>query len=104
MPWIFLITAGLFEVVWAIAIKYTVGFTKLTPSLITVTAMAISMFFLSRAIKTLPMGTAYAIWTGIGVLGTAILGIFLFGEPAGLFRITCIFLLILAILGLKLSS
>lgn len=104
MAWVYLVIAGLFEVVWAVGIKYTEDFTKLTYSVLTLSAMALSMFFLSKALKTLPIGTAYAVWTGIGVLGTVIIGILFLDEPHGLFRLLCIFLLIIAILGLKITS
>jgi quaternary ammonium compound-resistance protein SugE len=104
MAWTYLIIAGLFEVVWAISIKYTEGFTRLYYSMVTVLAMGCSMYFLAKALKFLPIGTAYAVWTGIGVLGTAIIGILFLGEPHGMFRVLCIFLLIIAILGLKFTS
>ncbi|MGH6763277.1 MAG: quaternary ammonium compound efflux SMR transporter SugE [Phyllobacterium sp.] len=101
MPWIYLIIAGLFEIGWAIGLKYTDGFTKLTPSLLTVVSMIISLGLLGIALRDLPVGTAYAIWTGVGTVGTAILGIFLFGEPATALRLTCIALIVSGIAGLK---
>ncbi len=104
MAWVYLIIAGIFEVVWAIGLKYSNGFTKLVPSLITIGGMLISFYLLSLAIKTIPLGTAYAVWTGIGVLGTVVLGIILFGEPAGVLRIVFIVLILTGILGLKLTS
>lgn len=104
MAWVYLVIAGLFEIVWAVTIKYTDGFTKWMPSFITLSAMAFSMYFLSKSLKVLPIGTAYAVWTGIGVLGTVIIGITVLGEPHGYFRLFCIFLLIIAILGLKITS
>jgi len=102
--WIMLAAAGLFEIVWAIGLKYSDGFTKTVPSAITITAMAISMWLLAQAARDLPIGTAYAVWTGIGAVGAAILGIFLFQESANLVRIGCIALIVLGIVGLKLST
>jgi quaternary ammonium compound-resistance protein SugE len=102
--WIYLIIAGLFEAVWAIGLKYTQGFTKLWPSVITVIAMAISLYFLALAIKNLPIGTAYAVWTGIGAFSTAVLGIVLFGEPVHFARVFFLLLLLVAIIGLKFST
>jgi quaternary ammonium compound-resistance protein SugE len=102
VAWVLLSVAGLFEIGWAIGLKYTEGFTRLTPSLLTVASMALSMLLLGLALKTLPVGTAYAVWTGIGTVGTAILGIYLFGEPATALRLTCIALIVAGILGLKL--
>lgn len=104
MAWVYLIIAGVFEVVWAIGLKYSEGFSKLYPSLLTIGGMFISFYLLSLAIKTIPLGTAYAVWTGIGVLGTVLLGMILFGEPAGVLRIVFILLILAGILGLKLSS
>lgn len=104
LAWIYLIIAGLFEAVWAIGLKYAHGFTKLWPSIITVVAMAISLYFLALAIKNLPVGTAYAIWTGIGAFTTAVLGIVLFGEPTHFARIFFLFLLLVAIVGLKFTA
>lgn len=104
MSWIYLALAGLFEVGWAVGLKYTHGFTRLTPSLLTVAAMTVSLFLLGLALRTLPLGTAYAIWTGIGTIGTAILGIVLFSEPAEALRLVCIGLIAAGIIGLKLVS
>ena len=104
MQWIILFVAGLFEVGWAIGLKYTEGFTKFWPSLFTVSCMIISMGLLAYAVKYLPVGTAYAIWTGIGAVGTAILGIILFNESKELVRIFFIFLIIVGIVGLKIFS
>ncbi len=104
MAWTYLTIAGVFEVVWAIGLKYTEGFTRLLPSLGTVGAMALSFLFLSIALKTIPVGTAYAVWTGIGAVGTAAMGIFLFGESRDLLRILCILIIVGGIVGLKLSS
>ena len=104
MAWFYLFVAGLFEVAWAIGLKYTEGFSRLVPSLLTVAAMALSLGLLGLALKTLPVGTAYAVWTGIGVVGTAALGIYLFGEPATMARISSIALIIAGIVGLKLVT
>ncbi|HET7921504.1 MAG TPA: quaternary ammonium compound efflux SMR transporter SugE [Gammaproteobacteria bacterium] len=101
MAWLVLIVAGLFEVGWAIGLKYTVGFTKLLPTTLTVAAMVISMALLGWAARSLPMGTAYAVWTGIGVIGTVLLGILLFGESVQPLRLACIGLIVIGILGLK---
>ncbi|WP_442928496.1 quaternary ammonium compound efflux SMR transporter SugE [Microbulbifer epialgicus] len=104
MAWIYLVVAGLFECGWAIGLKYTVGFTKLVPSLLTISAMAISFWLLSLAMKTIPVGTAYAVWTGIGAVGVAILGMFLFGESRDVMRVVCLLLIVSGIVGLKLVS
>ena len=104
MHWIYLILAGLLEIVWAIGLKYAEGFTRLVPSLITGVALAASMLFLALALRTLPVGTGYAIWTGIGAVGTAILGIILFAEPATPARLGCIGLIVAGIVGLKLVT
>ncbi|MGN7913130.1 quaternary ammonium compound efflux SMR transporter SugE [Enterobacter sp. 22466] len=104
MSWIILFIAGLLEVVWAIGLKYTHGFTRLTPSVITVTAMIVSIVLLSWAMRSLPVGTAYAVWTGIGAVGAAITGILLLGESASLARIASLALIVCGIIGLKLST
>jgi quaternary ammonium compound-resistance protein SugE len=104
MAWLLLLIAGFFEVGWAIGLKYTEGFSRLVPSLLTLLSMAASVGMLGLALKTLPIGTAYAVWTGIGAVGTAILGIMLFGDPAGFARIACIGLIIAGIVGLKLVT
>ena len=104
MAWAYLFIAGLFEVSWAVALKYTQGFTRLIPSLVTVLGMALSLGFLGLALKSLPIGTAYAVWTGIGAVGTAALGIYLFAEPATAARLACILLIIAGIAGLKLAA
>jgi len=104
MAWLLLLIAGLLEVGWAVGLKYTEGFTRLVPSVLTLISMAASVGMLALALKTLPMGTAYAVWTGIGAVGTAILGIVLFGDPAGLARIGCIGLIVAGIVGLKLAT
>ena len=101
MPWILLTLAGIFEIGWAIGLKYTDGFTKPLPTVLTAGSMVISIILLGLAVKTLPMGTAYAIWTGIGTVGTVILGIILFAEPVTAMRIGCIALIVTGILGLK---
>ncbi|ENZ4139849.1 quaternary ammonium compound efflux SMR transporter SugE [Enterobacter ludwigii] len=103
MSWIILVIAGLLEVVWAIGLKYTHGFTRLTPSVITLTAMIVSIVLLSWAMRSLPVGTAYAVWTGIGAVGAAITGILLLGESASLARIASLALIVAGIIGLKLS-
>jgi quaternary ammonium compound-resistance protein SugE len=102
--WLLLAIAGLAEVAWAVGLKYTQGFTRLWPSLFVVGAMAISVWLLALALRSLPVGTGYAVWTGIGAVGTAILGIALFGEPASLLRIGSIALIVLGIVGLKLAT
>jgi quaternary ammonium compound-resistance protein SugE len=104
MAWFMLFVAGLMEVGWAIGLKYTEGFTRLVPSVLTVAAMAVSMALLGLALKTLPIGTAYAVWTGIGAVGTALLGIWLLGEPATVMRLACIGLIVAGIAGLKIVT
>lgn len=104
MSWFVLLIAGLLEVVWAVGLKYTHGFTRLTPSIITVGAMIVSIVLLSWAMKTLPVGTAYAIWTGIGAVGASIAGIILLGESASPARIISLVLIVAGIVGLKLST
>ena len=104
MAWIYLIIAGLFEIGWAIGLKYTEGFTKLVPSIWTAASMAVSVYLLAKALNTIPVGTGYAVWTGIGAVGTAILGMILFDEPRTFIRLGCIMLIVLGIVGLKLFS
>lgn len=104
MAWTYLMLAGLFEIGWAVGLKYTDGFTKLWPTVLTVAAMVVSLFLLGLALRDLPLGTAYAVWTGVGTVGTVILGIFLFGDPANFFRLACIGLICAGIAGLKLTS
>ncbi|CAM5413217.1 Guanidinium exporter OS=Afipia felis OX=1035 GN=sugE PE=3 SV=1 [Afipia felis] len=104
MAWVVLFFAGLMEVCWAIGLKYTEGFTRLIPSVLTLAAMTISVVLLAIALKTLPVGTGYAVWTGIGAVGTAILGIVLFGDPATAGRLACIGLIVAGIVGLKLAT
>ena len=101
MAWVYLILAGLFEIGWAVGLKYTEGFTRLWPTVLTLAAMAVSLGLLGLAVRTLPIGTAYAVWTGIGTVGTVAAGIWLFDEPAQPFRLFCILLIGLGILGLK---
>jgi quaternary ammonium compound-resistance protein SugE len=103
MAWVYLMLAGLLEVAWAVGLKYTQGFTKLWPSVWTIATMAASMYLLAVAARTLPIGTAYAIWTGIGAVGTAILGMHLFNEPREPLRLVCIVLIVAGIVGLRLS-
>lgn len=102
--WIILIIAGLFEICWAVGLKYTHGFTRLLPSLFTLTTLAASMYLLAKASQTLPIGTAYAVWVGIGAFGAGVLGIVLFHEPVSLPRLGFMFLLIVSIVGLKLTA
>ena len=100
-PWVILVVAGLLEVGWAVGLKYADGFTRPGPSVLTLAAMALSMWLLARAARELPIGTAYAVWTGIGAVGTAALGMALFGEPRTVLRLTCIVLIVAGIAGLK---
>jgi quaternary ammonium compound-resistance protein SugE len=104
MAWVFLFLAALFEVAWAAGLKQTHGFTRLGPSVWVLVTMAISIYLLSIAVRALPIGTAYAIWTGTGAVGTAIVGIILFGESTAVPRLACLFLIIIGIAGLKLFS
>lgn len=104
MAWLYLLVAGLLEVAWAVGLKYTEGFTRLWPSVWTGAALVLSMVMLAAAVRTLPLGTAYAIWTGIGAVGTAALGIVLFGESASAARLACVGLIVAGLVGLKLTS
>jgi quaternary ammonium compound-resistance protein SugE len=104
MAWINLTLAGVLEIAWAISLKYTEGFSKLWPNLLTATGMIASFYFLAQALKEIPVGTGYAVWTGIGAAGTAILGIVLFGESAAPARLVCIMAIVAGIIGLKLTS
>ena len=104
MPWIVLFVAGLFEIGWAVGLKYSAGFTRLWPSLATVVSLVLSMGLLGVALRALPLGTAYAVWTGIGTIGTALLGIALFREPATAARLVCVALIVAGIVGLKLVT
>jgi quaternary ammonium compound-resistance protein SugE len=104
MPWIILVLAGLFEIGWAIGLKYTEGFTRLWPSVGTIVAMVISLGLLGIAMKSLPVGTAYAVWVGVGAVGTVILGIVLFDEPLNALRIGSVVLIVAGLVGLKLAT
>ncbi len=104
MGWIYLLGAGLLEIGWAIGLKYTQGFTRPLPTVLTVLSMVLSLGLLGLALKTLPLGTAYAIWTGIGTVGTVVLGIVLFGEAATALRLACVGLILAGIVGLKLAT
>jgi len=104
MAWALLFAAGLFEIVWALGLKLSEGFTRPFVTLATIAAMALSMVFMAFSLKTIPMGTAYAVWTGIGAAGTAVIGMLLFGEPRAALRLLCIGLIIAGVAGLKLTS
>lgn len=104
MAWLSLLIAGIFEIVWAVGLKYTDGFTRVWPSIGTVAAMLFSFFFLAQSLRHIPLGTAYAVWTGIGVVGTALLGMVFFDESRDVLRVGCILLIITGILGLKFAS
>jgi quaternary ammonium compound-resistance protein SugE len=104
MAWVYLGVAGLFEIGWAIGLKYSDGFSKPLPSFLTVVAMGFSLWLLAVAMRTIPVGTAYAVWTGIGAVGVAVLGMVLFGESREILRILCLFLIIAGIVGLKVVS
>ena len=102
MAWVYLLGAGLLEIVWAIGLKYTVVFTRLWPSVITISAMIVSMYLLAQAAATLPIGTAYTVWVGIGAVGATILGIVLFNEPSNAAKLMCVALIVAGVVGLKL--
>lgn len=102
MAWFYLIIAGILEVVWAVGMKYSEGWTRLYPSIFTLVSMIIGFYFLSLAVKILPLGTAYAVWTGIGTIGTVIFGILFFKEPIDTIKIICVLLIVIGIVGLKL--
>jgi quaternary ammonium compound-resistance protein SugE len=104
MAWLYLFIAGIFEIVWAIALKYSEGFSKFWPSAITVVGMAISIYFLAISLKTLPIGVAYSIWTGIGAIGTVVLGIILFDESKEILKIVFVLMIVCGIVGLKLVT
>lgn len=104
MAWTYLVIAGLFEIGWAVGLKYTDGFTRLWPSLWTAASMAVSVFLLAKALRDIPVGTGYAVWTGIGAVGTAALGMVLFGESRDVLRLLCIVLIVTGIVGLRLIS
>ena len=101
MEWFYLVVAGIFEVGWAVALKYSLGFTKILPSLLTIIGMLTSFYFLSLSLKSLPLGTAYAVWTGIGTVGTVVLGVILFKEPIDIMRIICVVLIVSGIISTK---
>ena len=102
--WLLLIVAGLFEIVWAVGLKYTQGFTRPLPSALTIGAMTVSMYLLARAVRTIPVGTGYAVWTGIGAVGTALVGVWLLGEPRTVGRLLAIAAIVGGIVGLKLAT
>jgi quaternary ammonium compound-resistance protein SugE len=104
MAWSYFFVAGLLEICWAVGLKYTEGFTRLWPSVFTIVALAASMGLLALALRTIPVGTGYAVWTGIGALGTAILGIVLFAEPASAGRVACLLMIVVGIVGLKVAT
>jgi quaternary ammonium compound-resistance protein SugE len=104
MAWLYLFAAGLAEIAWAVGMKYTDGFTRPVPTALTVAAMALSIWLLSLALRTIPLGTGYAVWTGIGAVGTAVCGMLLFGESRAALRLACIALIVAGIVGLKLFS
>ena len=104
MAWFYLLIAGILECGWAVGMKYTDGFTRLVPSVLTIAAMGVSFWFLSLAMRTIPLGTAYAVWTGIGAVGVAALGMVLFEESRDILRILCLLLIVAGIIGLKLVS
>jgi len=101
MPWIYLVVAGLLEIAWATGLKYSNGFSRLWPSLITIALMIVSFVLLGRAVKSIPVGTAYAAWTGIGAVGTAIVGILIFNESRDIGRLVCILIIVSGVVGLK---
>lgn len=104
MDWIYLFIAGIFEIAWAVGLKYSQGMTRFWPSLTTFILMIASFVFLALAVRHIPLGTGYAIWTGIGVAGTAILGVLLFAEPVNMMRVLCLLLIFLGIIGLKITN
>ena len=104
MAWVYLLIAGVFEVVWAVGMKYTENFTRMMPSVITIIGMVLSVYFLNKAMNILPVGTAYAIWTGIGAIGTVVAGIILFNEPRDWIRMFFLAMILVGIIGLKTSS
>lgn len=104
MAWIYLLIAGFFEIIWVISLKYSHGFTRLTPSIITIITMGFSFFLLSLAMKTLPIGTSYAVWTSIGIIGSTIVGCILFNESLGTIRLFCLLLVLIGVIGLKLTT
>ncbi len=104
MAWVYLFLAGIFEIVWALSLKNIEGFSKITPIVLTIVGMAISFVFLSFSLKSLPVGTAYAVWTGIGAVGVAVIGMLFYSEPTSLLRIICLILIVTGIIGLKIAT
>lgn len=104
MAWIYLVIAGITEIGWALGLKYTEGWTKLIPSILTIIGMVVSFYFLSLSLKTIPVSTGYAVWTGIGAFGTAMIGMFLLGEPSSVLKVICVLLIVAGVVGLKLVS
>jgi quaternary ammonium compound-resistance protein SugE len=104
MAWGLLLVAALFEIGWAVGLKSTQGFTKVWPSVLVISTMALSMLLLALAVRTIPVGTGYAVWTGIGAVGTAVLGIVLFGEPVTVWRMSCLLLIVSGVIGLKFTT
>ena len=104
MAWLYITVAGLFECAWAVGLKYTEGFTRPVPSALTAIAMAISLWLLALAMKTIPVGTAYAVWTGIGAVGVAVFGMLVLGEPRNAVRVACLLMIVAGIVGLKLAT
>jgi quaternary ammonium compound-resistance protein SugE len=104
MAWVYLLVAAFFEIGWAVGLRYAQGFTRPWPSVLTITAMILSLLFLAAAVKTIPVGTGYAVWTGIGVVGTAAFGILLFAEPLTAWRIFCLLLIVAGVIGLKCTA
>ena len=104
LPWLWLLAAGIFEVVWVVLLKLTDGFSRLGPSVATIAVLALSFFCMSQALRSLPMGTVYAVWTGIGAVGGMVWGITMQGEPAGMLRVLCICLILAGVAGLKIAS
>lgn len=104
MAWIYLLIAGITEIGWALGLKYTEGWTKLLPSVLTIIGMIISFYFLSISLKTIPVSTGYAVWTGIGAFGTAMIGMFILGEPSSVLKVVCVLMIVSGVVGLKLAS
>jgi len=103
MAWVYLLIAGFFEIIWVISLKYSHGFTRVTPSIITVITMICSFFLLSYAMKTLPMATSYAVWTSVGIIGSTIIGILIFNESLSFLRLLCLIMILVGVIGLKLT-
>jgi len=104
MAWIYLLIVGFTEIGWALGLKYTEGWTKIMPSVLTILGMILSFYFLSLSLKSIPISTAYAVWTGIGAFGTAMIGMFVLGEPSSVIKVICVLLIVAGVLGLKLVS